>query len=318
LTRAAEEWTRSQKALFEHVKCFQLPEVSRTVRLLKEFENSPLAKQLKWAGEHTKEIQRAIQAVRSPWLNTQNVLQSIGGFAELQRIGIALRQQPSFSDQLADQLRAGLGDWRATLEWPRAIFEDVAARQTFYVERGLDPRLTDFPRAAFEEGAAQAGLTTEISSRVDQAGEDDEEAGFARNNAAHDRLQRFETSLRSFIDQVMTAAFGEHWIKQRVPGEIRQDWETKRERDRALGSRVWPLIAYADFTHYVTIITRRDNWDGVFKDVFHRQELVKESLQRLYPIRICTMHARTLAVDDELYLYVETKRILNAIGIPVP
>jgi len=65
----------------------------------------------------------------------------------------------------------------------------------------------------------------------------------------------------------------------------------------------------------VTIITRRDNWEAVFKPIFCRAESVIESFQRLYPIRICTMHARVITQDDELYLYVEVKRLLAAIGI---
>jgi hypothetical protein len=65
----------------------------------------------------------------------------------------------------------------------------------------------------------------------------------------------------------------------------------------------------------VPIITKRDNWEDIFKPFFGRAESVMESFQRLYPIRICTMHARLITQDDELYLYVETKRILSAIGL---
>ena len=75
------------------------------------------------------------------------------------------------------------------------------------------------------------------------------------------------------------------------------------------------MLAYADFTDYVPIIIRKDNWSSIFREVFQRQELVAKSFQRLYPIRICTMHARIITADDELYLYIETKRILKAIGI---
>ncbi len=60
---------------------------------------------------------------------------------------------------------------------------------------------------------------------------------------------------------------------------------------------------------------RTDNWELVFKDVFRRPESVRESLQRLYPIRLCTMHARLITLDDELLLHVEVKRILKTIGV---
>ena len=115
----------------------------------------------------------------------------------------------------------------------------------------------------------------------------------------------------------MIAAFGADWIKHRVPGEIRQRWQEKKDTASKNGEREWPLIAYADFTDYLPVITRKDNWETVFKPVFRRAESVGESFQRLYPIRLCTMHARLITPEDQMYLYVETKRVLAAIGIVV-
>lgn len=82
-----------------------------------------------------------------------------------------------------------------------------------------------------------------------------------------------------------------------------------------LGNRHRPLIAYADFTDYERILVRADNWKAAFEAVFHRKEALRESLQRLYPIRLCTMHARLISQDDELYLYVEVKRLLKAMSV---
>jgi len=53
----------------------------------------------------------------------------------------------------------------------------------------------------------------------------------------------------------------------------------------------------------------------VFKAIFRRKESVRESWQRLYPIRLSTMHACLISQDDELYLAAEVKRILMAIGV---
>jgi hypothetical protein len=231
-----------------------------------------------------------------------------------------LSNVPSFDFDLTERLRLDLGDWRVPIDWPRDIFTDVAARTSFYESRGLDLRLTDFPAAASEQGAVLAGLSAappallEFYRPADEVEEDPEEAGFERTNDAHDRLQRFESQLRRFIDDRMRAAFGENWIKHRVSGDMRQRWIDKKQKAGEASEREWPLIAYADFTDYVPIITKKDNWEDVFKPVFGRAESVMESFQRLYPIRICTMHARLITQDDELYLYVETKRLLTAIG----
>ena len=61
------------------------------------------------------------------------------------------------------------------------------------------------------------------------------------------------------------------------------------------------------------VICRRDNWRQVFSPYFERAETVRESFQRLYPIRLDTMHARPITQDDELLLYVETKRLMQRI-----
>jgi hypothetical protein len=39
-----------------------------------------------------------------------------------------------------------------------------------------------------------------------------------------------------------------------------------------------PLIAYADFSDYLPIIERGDNWNRIFKAVFNRRTDVQQSL----------------------------------------
>ncbi|MGD9711723.1 MAG: hypothetical protein AB7V46_06610 [Thermomicrobiales bacterium] len=54
---------------------------------------------------------------------------------------------------------------------------------------------------------------------------------------------QFEKQVRRFIDQHMTAAFRMDWIKQRVPGEIWQEWKNRQETDRAARGMLHPLVA---------------------------------------------------------------------------
>lgn len=320
LTAQAER-TRQQFADFD--ARFRLPEIVEANRLLLEARTGGILSAMTRFQEQEAGIQRAVEAMRAPWLDIQNRAQSIAGFAGLQGIGLALRQYHAFDSTLADSLRLGLGDWRGAIAWPESIFTDPLARTEFYKGRGLDPWLTNFPAQAFEQGLSIAGLREApppllggYDSEVSQEN-DEEELGFERTNAAHDRLQRFESQLRRFIDERMTAVFGDGWIKHQVPGEVRKSWAEKKQIARQNGEPDRPLIAYADFTDYVSIITRRDNWTQVFEPVFQRSESVRESFQRLYPIRVCTMHARIITQDDELYLYVEVKRILGAMGVSV-
>jgi hypothetical protein len=90
---------------------------------------------------------------------------------------------------------------------------------------------------------------------------------------------------------------------------MRDQWIRKRETAVARGETARALIDYADFTE--AIIERNDNWQTVFRHVFERQEDVRESFQRLFPVRICTMHARTVTLEDELFLVAETTRLLR-------
>ena len=110
----------------------------------------------------------------------------------------------------------------------------------------------------------------------------------------------------------MRGAFGGNWVRHQVPGDMRKRWIDKRQKANDSGEQAWPLIAYADFADYAIIITKSDNWKVVFEEVFLHKVSVQESLRRLYPIRICTMHSRVITQDDELYFLVETKRILSA------
>ena len=139
----------------------------------------------------------------------------------------------------------------------------------------------------------------------------DEEEGLRRTNIAHDWLLRLETQLRRFIDEKMIEAFGKDWPKHRLPNGVYEMWQEKERKARQEDSRDRPLIAYADFTDYELVICKHDNWREVFAPFFGRRESVLESFQRLYPVRLDTMHARPITLDDELLLRVETKRLVR-------
>lgn len=111
----------------------------------------------------------------------------------------------------------------------------------------------------------------------------------------------------------MTQAFGADWPKCRLPNGLHDRWWEKKQKAEQAGAREQPLIAYADFTDYERVICRGDNWREVFGGFFERPESVRESFQRLHPIRLDTMHARPITQDDELLLYVETRRMAKVI-----
>ncbi len=269
-------------------------------------------------------ILSTMESMQSSWLNTLAAADSILGFTRLQGIGHALNTMPAFGPELTESLRLALGDWTKSIRWSSKIFSDPLARTSFYAAQGLDPNLTLFPPRAFDEILTESNLQIEPIPIVEEYAhdyghnleeDDDEEDAFLRTNEAHDVLQRFEIQLRRFIDERMTAAFGSNWIRYRVNPRTQQAWVEKRQNDIKAGREAGPLIAYADFNDYVRIITRRDNWTNIFEEVFQVKTSVEESFRRLHPIRICTMHARPITQDDELFLRAEVVRIRRSIGI---
>ena len=300
---------------------FRSPELNEAMKLMRELDARyfETLKTLYGAGQSA--LQLSLQAMNTKWLDSLDTSSSIQGFMSLQAIGYGLRNVPPFDDDFTDALRLDLGDWREELDLPDSTLLDLQERTSFYEAQGLNPRLTVFPANAFEQAITVAGILDTpppIIAEYDPSpilGTDKDEEGLRRTNRAYDRLHRFETQLRSFIDRVMTQEIGTGWIKQRLPNEIREQWVERQQKDT--GETTWPLIAYADFSDYATIICRNDNWREVFAKVFKNKASTQESLHRLYPIRLCTMHARVITQDDELYLHAETKRILKAIGISV-
>ena len=232
-----------------------------------------------------------------------------------------LSQSSSFESTFAEHIRRSLGDWRDSITWPDSIWSDLGTRADFYVDLGFDADLTDFPASAFREATTAAKIRSDPPPLVEaygppvpSASDPVEEAALARTNEAHNWLQRLESQLRCFIDHAMTDTFGTDWPARQLPNNKYDEWSEKKEAADRSNSHPRPLIAYADFTDYERIICRRDNWDQVFSSHFERPESVRESFQRLYPIRHDTMHARPITQDDELLLYIETKRLMRPIA----
>jgi len=310
------ESVRAASAVLQ--KQFRFPKIDELSRSLDFYRASPIAKIIAEHAESARGFSKAMESMHTPWIDALDPMRSLGGFSELQAIGQALRSLPAFEGGLAALLRDQFGDWRDQISWPEAI-EDIVERSAFYKERGFNFNLTEFPSPAFEQGVEIAGLRRApalvelYGPPVSPSENADQEEGLLRTNQAHNWLLRLETQIRECIDKLMVAACGPSWPKHRMPNGIYEQWLDKKNKAEAAGAPNLPLIAYADFTDYALIILRSDNWREAFAPVFRREANIRESLQRLYPIRLCTMHARLITQEDEMLLYVETARIIKAI-----
>jgi hypothetical protein len=297
---------------------FRLPEAVEAARLLASIQGGAVAAFAREHAKHSLDRQRSLEAIATPWLNKLDAAKSVAGMLELQGIGRALRTTMGFDPRLTAALRSDLGDWRDKITFPESVFVDPVARIDFYVDRGFNSALTDFPEPAFHQfledaGLDGEGLDLEVFGQVIQPSADpEEEVGLQRTNKCHDRLQRFERQLRQFIDDAMTAQYGPDWPRKRLAPKLYEDWEFKKRRAESNGI-VLTLIEVADFTDYETIICKQDHWREVFEFRFKKKESVRESLQRLQPIRLAAMHARIVTKEDELFLIAEVVRLFSAI-----
>lgn len=259
-----------------------------------------------------------VASMSRPWIRETDAACSTTALMELHGLGSALRSVQGFDEVLTKAIRSDLGDWRDRISFPPAVFDDPVARTEFYVERGFNSSLTDFPEEAFQECLVRVGLDTDLQdgdewAEVMHAVDPVEDAAFRRTNKCHNLLQRLERRLRQFIDAAMTERYGADWPKKRLPPRILESWERKKSQAESAGVVLTTFIEVADFTDYDQIICRKDHWRDVFQGRFKRQESVRESFQRLHPIRLATMHARLVTKEDELYVLAESRRLLGAI-----
>ena len=299
---------------------FRLPQVEEAGRLLAgmRLDGGSVAayarQQLTGIASHRD----LLASMSRPWMREVDAARSVTALMELQGLGSALQSIQGFDNTLTAALRADLGDWRDRIEFPPAVFDDPVARTEFYVERGFNSALTDFPEEAFQDSLVLFGLDFDTQDvtvwpETMDARDATEEAAFRRTNKCHNYLQRLERRLRQFIDEAMTAQYGADWPKKKLTPQMLELWEGKKSRAENSGIVLTTFIEVADFTDYEAIICRKDHWREVFQDRFKRQESVRESFQRLYPIRLATMHARFVTKEDELYVIAESMRLLSAI-----
>jgi len=309
-----------QKAIVSTEAHYRLPipaEFTRLTDLLKESPISSLAEQ--WA-KQAESVRLTFQEMTKPWLDVSDEIRSMTGLAEVQGLGLALRNAAGFEEKLSASLRSALGDWRDPITLRPEIFSDFTERSSFYDSLGFNSALTAYPAPAFRRNVEIAGLkkdppplVTLYGSPIDASDDPTEEQDLIRTSSVQNWLLRLERLLRKFIDEEMTRTFGADWAKRRLPNGLYDQWMEKKREAEKNGAREFPVIAYADFTDYSLVIFKRDNWREVFQAPFGRMEDARESLQRLQPIRIDAAHARLITQEDELLLYVETKRLMGVL-----
>ena len=312
-------------ALLQHHKKFCIPDSSEINSLFPNLEKvlSRITVQDATASYMDK-LDRALRSLTAPWLKIEDKMGSFTAISKMHEMGHLLNTKSIFSEPVLKNLRANLGNWRGKkLELPDEIFINPLVRHEFYIERGFDSSLTDFPPEAFEQAITVTGIKTKLPSLIPaygympQQGMSKDEDSPNRTTKAYVALRNFESQIRKFIDSHMRTMFGDNWVKHQTSGEMYKKWRDRQDKSRNNNEEECPLIAYADFADYEEIVIQKDNWEKIFKPIFRRKTLVQESFCWLYPIRNCVMHSRIITLDDELYMHAALKKILKAIGVMV-
>ena len=321
---ARTQHTDSFATLHKNIAAFQMNFEHPTSKLLAAIQKdlgavTALQKVAQRYALQNASIVEAMRSMHTPWLDALKINQSLTGFATLQGIGKSLSSPNGFDIRISDLIRSDLGDWRDKITWKSINLESLPERRILYQDLGFNSDLTDLPDEAFDEAVEIVDLDECAPVLIETFGDplgqlDGGYDGLDRTNFAHRWLFCLESQIRKFIDLNMRFAFGVNWPNHQLPNGIYDQW-LDRQRKKELTSRSkHPIIAYSDFTDYERVITRKDNWDQVFRPIFHRPENVRETFQRLYPIRLDTMHARIITKEDILLLYAESTRLVRLFG----
>ena len=250
-----------------------------------------------------------IAGLASNWAKVGEEMASVQAIARLDQFGSILTARSAFDEIVGETLRDGLGSWSGDFEFVSDAMLNPVVRASFYETKGFDRALTDFAPASFDEVLTATGLELDEELLGDESIED-----AARAEQAFRVIRKLETRLRNFIASRLEAEFGSRWEKSQIPADMLKSWKEKRASDLERGRAARPrLIDYADFSDYLMIFEKRDNWERAFKPFFQRKTDIQESLLRLAPVRIVTSHAALVTQDDELLLLIESRRILGAI-----
>lgn len=267
--------------------------------------------------ETNARMRESLERITSPWVSSVSPFNSVSGMVELQHLGALLKGGASFDEHVSRLARKGLGDWR-DVEISRAV--NPLETHSLYAKQGFNSDLTDFPSPAFYQGMAVANLGSDsldlelfgpLTPAMDEAEEEEE----ARNCRAYQRVFQLENKLRQFIDECMTAKYGQNWPRKKLPQQVYEDLVSLKQKKKNGGYEV-SLVQCTDFTHYALIITKKDLWAEVFQEKFKakRIEDVRESFARMKPIRDVTMHSNSVSHEDWLCFRFEADRILAVIS----
>jgi len=269
----------------------------------------PLQEQFKRMEVWQASLADRMAQLQTPWAIEDHLGVSIVGFARIARLydissGPAPFHPASeeiFSDELGEPVAFDEG-------------QDGEDREAARIDAGMNAEIVAFPPAAYPHVLFSAGFELRVETVATVRTENGDETGQYDPQHAS-LLGQIENRLRSLIEAELRKLEGEAWLRRRISGDLRNRWRERKAADRDRRGDSFPLLYYADFMDLADIISQRGNWDEAFQRFFVSKPDFQASMQRLSPIRNTIGHNRPLVRADQITLFAEGFRVLNALGV---
>jgi hypothetical protein len=130
-------------------------------------------------------------------------------------------------------------------------------------------------------------------------------------------MKYLETNLRSVIKNKLQLITSNWWL-EKIPEDVRKNAEERKRKN----AKIWSVsdqkdlhpIFYVDFSDYIKIIKRKDNWNQVFSLIFSDSELISAKLKELEPVRNAIAHNRELTKREKTLLNLHASDIISCIN----
>lgn len=130
---------------------------------------------------------------------------------------------------------------------------------------------------------------------------------------AKNLVHQHELMLREIIDDVMAAEYGEEWPLHRLVvcgcKDLIGRWQRINQGN--------PLD-YADYAHYIRIMTHDEHFSAVFSAGFDDDEELARLLKQAGDLRACSHHARDFALEDLRELRIVWNVLVKGLATLIP
>ena len=128
-------------------------------------------------------------------------------------------------------------------------------------------------------------------------------------------LDYLETTVKDFITERLSST--DNWWNACIPPEIRQDTDQRYQRAKkindVLNKPEYGMIEYLNFDCYERIISRKDNWQKYFEEVFHEKMIFEYKMRIILSLRNDVRHGRSLNHINRIRLRLHCYDILSQI-----